>query len=79
MLVAYGVNAYPYVIKNTLDGYMSGLSNDGGPLRIISGKMNYSHANGSKQAKLLDKVIVEQTIITAPTNTIPTLMVSIRT
>ena len=58
VLVAYGVNSYPYVIKNTLDGYMSGLSNDGGPLRIISGKMNYSHANGSKQAKLLDKVIV---------------------
>lgn len=58
VLVAYGVNAYPYVIKNTLDGYMSGLSNDGGPLRIISGKMNYSHANGSKQAKLLDKIIV---------------------
>ena len=37
---------------------MSGLSNDGGPLRIISGKLEYSHANGSKQAKLLDKIIV---------------------
>jgi len=58
VLVAYGVNSYPYVIDNDLDGYMSGLSNDGGPLRIISGKLNYSHANGSKQAKLLDKVIV---------------------
>lgn len=60
VLVAYGVNSYPYVIKNTLDGYMSGLSNDGGPLRIISGKMQYIHANGSKQAKLLDKIIVGQ-------------------
>jgi len=58
VLVAYGVNGYPYVIKNTLDGYLSGLSNDGGPLRIISGKLNYTHANGSKQAKLLDKIIV---------------------
>lgn len=58
VLVSYGLNAYPYVIRNTLDGYMSGLSNDGGPLRIISGKMEYAHANGSKQAKLLDKVIV---------------------
>lgn len=58
VLVAYGVNAYPYVISNKLDGYLSGLSNDGGPLRIISGKMEYGHANGSKQAKLLDKVIV---------------------
>ncbi|MEN6462693.1 MAG: S-layer homology domain-containing protein [Syntrophomonas sp.] len=60
VLVAYGVNSYPYVIKNTLDGYMSGLSNDGGPLRIISGKTQYNHANGSKQAKLLDKIIVGQ-------------------
>lgn len=58
VLVAYGVNGYPYVIKNTLDGYLSGLSNDGGPLRIISGKLEYSHANGSRQAKLLDKIIV---------------------
>lgn len=58
VLVAYGVNGYPYVIKNNMDGYLSGLSNDGGPLRIISGKTEYSHANGSKQAKLLDKVIV---------------------
>lgn len=58
VLVAYGVNGYPYVIKNTLDGYKSGLGNDGGPLRIISGKIEYHHANGSKQAKLLDKIIV---------------------
>lgn len=57
VLVAYGVNGYPYVIKNTLDGYLSGLANDGGPLRIISGKMEYNHANGSNQAKLLDKVL----------------------
>lgn len=58
VLVAYGVNGYPYVIKNTLDGYKSGLGNDGGPLRIISGKTEYSHANGSRQAKLLDKIVV---------------------
>ena len=58
VLVAYGVNGYPYVIKNTLEGYKSGLGNDGGPLRIISGKIEYAHANGSRQAKLLDKVIV---------------------
>lgn len=58
VLVAYGVNGYPYVIKNTLEGYKSGLGNDGGPLRIISGKIEYHHANGSRQAKLLDKIIV---------------------
>lgn len=58
VLVAYGVNGYPYVEKASQDGYLSGLQNDGGPLRIISGKRKYNHANGSNQAKLLDKVIV---------------------
>ncbi len=62
VLVAYGVNGYPYVIKNTLDGYKSGLGNDGGPLRIISGKTEYYHANGSRQAKLLDKIIIGKDI-----------------
>ena len=58
VLVSYGANAYPYVISKNLDGYLSGLSNDGGPLRVISGKRNYRHANGSNQAKLLDKIVV---------------------
>lgn len=62
VLVAYGVNRYPYVQKPKAEGYLSGLSNDGGPLRIISGKMNYAHANGSNQAKLLDKVVVGEEI-----------------
>lgn len=58
VLVAYGVNGYPYVEKASQEGYLSGLQNDGGPLRIISGKIKYNHANGSNQAKLLDKVLV---------------------
>ena len=58
VLVSYGANEYPYVISKNLDGYLSGLSNDGGPLRVISGKRNYRHANGSSQAKLLDKIVV---------------------
>lgn len=58
VLVAYGVNGYPYVEKASQDGYLSGLQNDGGPLRIISGKKEYNHPNGSNQAKYLDKVLV---------------------
>ena len=58
VLVAYGVNGYPYVEKSSQDGYLSGLQNDGGPLRVISGKKQYNHPNGSNQAKLLDKIIV---------------------
>jgi len=58
VLVAYGVNGYPYVEKSSQAGYLSGLQNDGGPLRVISGKKVYNHPNGSNQAKLLDKVIV---------------------
>ena len=58
VLVAYGVNKYPYVKSNKLDGYLSGLQNDGGPLRVIWGKTDYAHANGSHQAKYLDKILV---------------------
>lgn len=58
VMVAYGVNDYPYVKTKKSKGYLSGLSNDGGPLRIISGKRDYHHANGSKQAKNVDKIIV---------------------
>lgn len=58
VLVAYGVNGYPYVEKSSQEGYLSGLQNDGGPLRLISGKRKYNHANGSNQAKLLDKILV---------------------
>ena len=58
VLVAYGVNDYPYVMSKSDSGYISGISNDGGPLRIISGKKDYHHANGSKQAKNLEKIIV---------------------
>lgn len=58
VLVAYGVNGYPYVEKASQAGYISGLQNDGGPLRVISGKKQYNHANGSNQAKYLDKIIV---------------------
>ena len=58
VLIAYGVNGYPYVEKSSQEGYLSGLQNDGGPVRVISGKINYNHPNGSNQAKYLDKIIV---------------------
>jgi len=58
VLLAYGVNGYPYVINSKLDGYLSGLSNDGGPVRVISGKTNYKHNNGSSQAQKLSGIVV---------------------
>ncbi len=58
MLLAYGVNNYPYTIGKTDDGYLSGLSNNGGPLRVVFGKTQYSHANGSYQVQYLSDVIV---------------------
>ena len=58
VLIAYGVNGYPYVEKSSQEGYLSGLQNDGGPVRVISGKLRYNHPNGSNQAKYLDKIIV---------------------
>lgn len=58
VLLAYGVNGYPYVAKTGAQGYMSGLGNDGGPLRVIFGKKDYNHANGSAQAKFANGIVV---------------------
>ena len=58
VLLAYGVNQYPYVKTSKSDGYLSGLSNDGGPVRVIFGKKKYYHNNGSNQAKYVDRIII---------------------
>lgn len=58
VLLAYGVNNYPYTITNIDDGYLSGLSNNGGPMRVVFGKTQYNHANGSNQVQYLSEVVV---------------------
>ncbi len=58
VLLAYGVNNYPYTIGKNDDGYLSGLQNNGGPLRVVFGKTQYNHANGSDQVQYLSNVIV---------------------
>ena len=58
VLVAYGFNGYPYVINPTDEGYNPGLGNDGGPLRVIFGKTDYQHNNGSYQVQFLKEIIV---------------------
>ncbi len=58
VMVAFGFNGYPYVKHPTDPGYNSGLGNDGGPLRIIFGKRDYDHTNGSHQVKYAIRVIV---------------------
>jgi len=58
VLVAYGVNGYPYVKDSTDPGFNSGLGNRGGPLRIIFGKKDYDHTNGSHQVKYALRVVV---------------------
>ena len=58
VMLASGVNRYPYVINSNDEGFMSGLSNDGGPMRVIFGKREYSHANGSSQIQWLNNVTV---------------------
>lgn len=58
VLLAYGVNKYPYTIGKNDAGYLSGLSNNGGPMRVVFGKTQYSHANGSAQVQYLSDVIV---------------------
>ena len=58
VLLSYGVNNYPYTISKSEDAYLSGLSNSGGPLRVVFGKTQYSHANGSNQVQYLSEILV---------------------
>ena len=58
VMLAYGVNGYPYTISNSDDGFVSGISNNGGPMRIIFGKTEYGHANGSNQIQYLSDIAV---------------------
>lgn len=63
VLLAYGVNYYPYTVSNVDDGYLSGLANNGGPMRVVFGKTEYNHANGSNQVQYLSEIIVGNDIL----------------
>ena len=58
VLVAYGFNKYPYVIRPTDEGYNSGLGNDGGPVRVIFGKRDYNDPNGANQVQFFKEIII---------------------
>lgn len=63
VLLAYGVNYYPYTITKADDAYVSGLSNSGGPVHVVFGKTQYNHPNGSNQIQYLDTVVVGDDIL----------------
>lgn len=72
VMLAYGINGYPYVRDSSLPGYAGGLGNDGGPMRVIFGKtdgMNrsnpsalenygYFYNNGSNQLQRAQEIYV---------------------
>lgn len=58
VLIAYGVNRYPYVKTPSDAGFANGLNNAGGPLRVIFGKRDYFSNNGSNQIQKVQDVIV---------------------
>ncbi|WP_034638866.1 ligand-binding sensor domain-containing protein [Desulfofalx alkaliphila] len=62
VLVSYGYNGYPYVNHASDSGYNSGLNNDGGPLRIVFGKLDYDYTNGANQVKFAMRVVVGEDI-----------------
>lgn len=62
VMVSYGYNGYPYVMHPSDPGYNSGLGNDGGPLRIVFGKLDYNHTNGSHQLKFAKRVIIGEDV-----------------
>lgn len=63
VLLAYGVNNYPYTITNADKGYLSGLANNGGPMRVVFGKTQYNHANGSNQVQYLSEIIAGDDVL----------------
>ena len=63
VLLAYGVNNYPYTISKTDEAYVSGLSNSGGPVHVVFGKTQYNHPNGSNQIQYLDTVVVGEDVL----------------
>lgn len=63
ILLAYGVNNYPYTVSKQDDGYLSGLSNGGGPMRIVFGKTQYNHANGSNQVQQVQTIVIGEDIL----------------
>ena len=72
VLLAYGVNGYPYVPDADTPGYYGGLGNDGGPMKVIFGKTdgmnraspsaeeNYAYFfnNGSNQLQKAQEIYV---------------------
>ena len=62
VLLAYGVNRYPYTVDRGDEGYLSGLANSGGPMRVVFGKTQYNHANGSNQVQYVSQVIVGEDV-----------------
>ena len=63
VLLAYGVNNYPYTATSVDVGFLSGLSNNGGPMRVVFGKTQYNHANGSNQVQKLSEVIAGDDVL----------------
>ena len=63
VLLAYGVNNYPYTINKTDEAYVSGLANSGGPFRVVFGKTQYNHPNGSNQVQFLSEVVVGDNVL----------------
>ncbi len=63
ILLSYGVNDYPYTITKSDDAYVSGLSNSGGPFRVVFGKTQYNHANGSNQIQYLADIIAGNDVL----------------
>ena len=72
VMLAYGVNGYPYVRDSKLPGFAGGLGNDGGPIRVIFGKTDglnrsnpealenyaYFYNNGSNQLQRAQEIYI---------------------
>ncbi len=58
VLLSYGSDGYPFVPLNTSEGFVNGVDNNGGPLRVTFGQKSLEDINGPNQIKYVSKIIV---------------------
>lgn len=58
VIISYGADGYPFVPLNTDVGFVNGVDNNGGPMRITFGQKSLEDINGPNQIKYVSKIIV---------------------
>jgi DMSO/TMAO reductase YedYZ molybdopterin-dependent catalytic subunit len=58
VLLSYGADGYPFIPLNTDEGFVNGIDNNGGPVRVTFGQKSLEDINGPNQIKYVSKIII---------------------